>query len=334
MNVWPLPRLSFRELSSIQESRPAALITQASEWANIGKLFQLPLLIQAEPNRDENDFFEYLASNLPAQVQVIYAVGDGYVIDAAKIVANRNKKPLVIIPPALSSDDPFTPTANAHNNGKAQIIETGPAEEVVIDLNQIKNAPAEQRAAGIVDVLSIVTGLLDWAYAAQKNKLTSGTKLSSWAVGLAAALASQALKGAPAIGKGDPDALHTLVDLICLTVQLDNQLGHRRASQGVEHIFADAIKADPSVSHAERLAPGILIASALHNKDTASMRAAMQAAGVRVDRIPHADIRATVNSLPDYARSSQAPYTILNDLSSNGDELAQALTKSTLLPAS
>ena len=60
--------------------------------------------------------------------------------------------------------------------------------------------------------------------------------------------AAQAIKSAVALSKGDPDALHTLIDLICMTVQLDSQLGHRRASQGVEHFFADAVQADGTVS--------------------------------------------------------------------------------------
>jgi len=331
MNVWPLPRISFRELSSIQESRPAALITQAAAWANVGKRFQLPLIIQAEPNRDDNDFYEYLASNLPSPVQVIYAVGDGITIDAAKIVASRNKKPLVIIPTAITSKKSFTPRAQVNTNGKPQVVETGPAEEVVIDMNMIKEAPPEQRAAGIADVLSIVTGLLDWTYAFNKKKLTPETQLSAWAVGFAASIGSQGLKSAAAIGKGDPDALRTLVDLLCLTVQLDNQLGHTRASQGVEHIFADSVKADPSISHGERVGPGILLASALHQKDVASMRTALESAGVRLNRLSTADIREAVNNLPDYVRSNGTPYTVLNDLMPNSDELAQALTKSTLV---
>jgi len=330
MDVWPLPRLSFRELTSIQESRPAALITQPSAWANVSQSVKLPLLIQAEPNRNARDFFDYLASNLPAPVQVIYAVGDTPVIDAAKIVSQRNNKPLVIVLTAISSDAAFTPTSNVYDNGQLSEVTTGPADEVIIDLNLIKQAPPEQRAAGIVDVLSIVTGMLDWTYATQKNQLPPEAKVVPWATSIAASVAAQAIKSASAMGRGDSDALRTLVDLLAVTVQLDNQLGHRRASQGVEHIFADAVKADSPTSHAERVGPGILLASALHGKDSVALRAAMTAAGVRLNQLKHEDIRAIFNTLPDYARQRHAPYTILNDLQANSDELAQAMNKSTL----
>jgi glycerol-1-phosphate dehydrogenase [NAD(P)+] len=334
MDVWPLPRVSFRELSSIKESRPTALLTQPAAWATVGKSVELPLIIQAEPNRNDKDFCEYLAANLPSPVQVVYAVGDGVLLDAAKIVAWHNQKPLMIILTAISNDKPFTASSDVRENGVPKEVITGPAEEVVIDLNLISSVPPYLRAAGIVEVLSIVTALRDWTYAEQKKQTTPETALVAWATGIGASLAAQAIKSAATIGKGDPDALRTLVDLICMTVQLDNLLGHHRLSRGVEHIFAEAVKADNGVSTAERVGPGILLASALYNKDAASMRAALEAAGVRLDQLKPDDIRAAVNTLPDYARQQKAPYTILNDLQSNSPELAQALERSTLLAKS
>src|SRR5579859_1418626 len=315
MNVWPLPRISYRSLNSVNESRPAALIAQAAAWDIVGKAVkQLPLVIQAEPSRDDYDFVEYLATNLPAPVQVIYAVGDGLVIDIAKVVASVNDKPLVIIPTAISSDSPFSASASVRDKGKPTNEDTGPATEVVVDMDVIKNAPAEDRAAGIVDVLSIVPALLDWGYAAQKNKLTPETKLSPWGLGLAAGLASQTLKSAAAMGKGDPDALRMLIDLLCMTTQLDNVLGHRRASQGMEHAFAEVVKADPSVTHAELVGPGILLASAFYNKDTASMRTALEAAGVQLNKLTADDIRAAANDLPNFVKQNDVPYSLVHDL--------------------
>src|SRR5258707_5653575 len=261
MNVLPLPRITFGGLSSLDEKRPTALITQPAAWAAVSKSVKLRLIILAEPGNQDKSFVDYLASNLPAPAEVVYAVGDGLVIDVAKAVASKNDAPLVIILTAISSDVPFSPMATLRSEGNLAEQETGPAQEVLIDPDLIKNAPPEQRTAAIVDVLSIVTGLLDWGYAAQKNKTTPETKLVPWALGLAASMGSQALKSAAAIGKGDPDSLQTLVALISLTLQLDNLLGHRRASQGIENLFAQVVKADPSVSHAERVGSGILIAS-------------------------------------------------------------------------
>jgi glycerol-1-phosphate dehydrogenase [NAD(P)+] len=331
MDVWPLPRISYRELSSVKESRPTALITQAAAWAAVSKTVQLPLIIQAEPNRNDKDFFEYLAANSPSPVQVIYAVGDGLAVDAAKVVASHNQKPLVIIPTAISSDKPFTPSSTVRENNLPKEVATGPADEVVIDMNLIRQAPPHLRAAGIVDVLSIVTALRDWAYADQKKQNTPETAMIPWATSIGAGLAAQAIKSAAAIGKGEPDALRMLINLLAMTVQLDNLLGHQRLSHGIEHLFAEVVKADNSVSHAERVGPGILIASALYGKDSASLRAPLEAAGVRLNQLKPEDIQAALNALPDYAQHQKAPYSILYEIHPNAPEITQALSRSTLV---
>lgn len=336
MNVWPLPRITFRGLSSVQETRPVALLTQTSTWTAVSGLLNLPVVIQAEPDRNDHHLFDYLATRLPPTVEVVYAVGDGIVLDAGKVVANYNKIPLVIIPDTLDGDTPFTAQASANDGHKIVEIETGSASEVVIDLDLIGNAPPEHRAAGITDVLAIVTALMDWNYASSKNQLTHETRLQPWALGTAAGLVGQALKSAGGMGKGDADSLHMLVDLICVGVSLDNILGHRRASRGVEHIFANAIiDANPDLANyfAECIGAGILLASALHSKDVAGLRTAMESAGVNLGHVPSDAIRATFNTLPDYARAHDAPFTILNDLQSDSAEILQALAKSTLFPA-
>ena len=127
-----------------------------------------------------------------------------------------------------------------------------------------------------------MTALRDWSYAEQKGKTTPETKLVPWATTISATVAAQALKNAAALGKGDPDALRTLVDLTCMMVQMDSQLGHRRASQGVEHVFAHAVKADPKMLHAEKVGAGILIAAALYKMDTLSLRRRVGSGGRQV----------------------------------------------------
>ncbi len=331
--VWPLPRLTFRELNSVQESRLTALITQPDAWGSVRARLNLPLVVQAEPTRDDADFFEYLADNLPTAAQVIYAVGDGLPIDAAKMVAQRSHKPLVIVPTALSSDLPFSASSSARAYDRWHEHETGPAEEVILDLEFLRTAPPHLRTAGIADVLSVVTALMDWGYAAQKGKTTPETQMVGWAVPVAAGIAAQAVKNAQAIAKADAESLRMLVDLLCLTLQLDSQLGHRRASRGTEHLFADALRergVSASVSHAEMVAPGILVTSALYGKDSSGLRTALEGAGVRLSQIPVELVKATLNALPEFAQKVNAPYSIVNELAPNAPELAAALSKSTL----
>ena len=331
MNVWPLPRITFQGLSSVRESRLTALITTPSIWANIKNTLELPIAVQSEPHKIDRDFLETLGAGVPAQVGVIYAIGPDTTIDAAKVIAWRSRKPLVIVPTGFSSDTPFCWTASVRDQGEMIDFVTGPAEQVIIDWHVITDAPATIRGAGIADVLAITTALLDWNYASKNNKTTPDTKIVPWALSISVSLAQQALKIAPAVGQGSPEALRTLLDLLCLMVQLDSQLGHRRASHGLEHLFADIVKADPTVSHVEKVAAGILYSAALNGQDPMPLRTALEAAGIRCDRLKSDDIRTAAIGLSGYAKAHpDLPYSLAND-QTDALVIANALTKSTLL---
>lgn len=333
MTVWPLPRITFRALSSVAESRPAALITQPEYWASVSAALPLPIVIQAEPETASRELFAYLAANLPTPVEVIYAVGEGIPFEAGRFVAFQTKKPLVIVPTIFSSNRAFVSDSAIVENGMPTRVESGPAAEVIVDLDLLKNAPAHRRAGALVDAIAVITALMDWEHAEQRGKTTPTTHYLPWAAGAAAAYAGQALKIAGPLGQGDPDALHTLVDLTALLVGLDNQLGHHRASYGTEHLFAEAVAQLPGAAGttpAERLAPGILLTAALYKKNSAALRTAIEMAGIRLNQMRPEDIRAAFLSLPDYARQRDPLGGLLDETASSSDELVQSLARSTL----
>lgn len=331
MPVWPLPRLTFQALSTVEETRPVALLTTEDVWAVLGSELKLPVFIQAEPDTYDRDLFDYLADNLPSRVEAIYVVGQGAPLHAGKIVAARQKRPLVIIPSALDSDALLTPFALAEeevDGQRRQIeIETGPATEVVIDWDVLRAAPDAERAAAIVDLLSIVTGLLDWRLAAQKGKNPRSQRFTPWAASIAAGLAAQAIKHAPTLGQGRQDALGTLLDLLMMTVQLGNQLGHRRASQGGEHYLARilATQTEERLTHSELVGPCLLFVAALHGQDVTALRETLQHAGVRLDRIRATDFALMLDHLPEWIGTLGLPYSILNELDASSDAVAKAL---------
>ena len=169
--IWNLPRIELRELSTIKEERPAAVLTGEKSWAAVGSLLELPTVVQAEPYTARYDVLEDLAKNLPEQVQVVYGVGGGLVCDVAKYVAWKNGLPSVIIPTALSVDGFFTSLVAVRRNNTVYYENTGPAEKVIVDIDVVSNAPKNIRGTGIVEILSMTTGLLDWKYAAEKKKI-------------------------------------------------------------------------------------------------------------------------------------------------------------------
>ncbi len=337
MAVWPLPRIMFRELSTVQETRRVALLTSDETWSALSDKLVLPILIQAEPARYDRELFDYLAGHLPSRAEVVYVVGSGAPVEAGKLIAARNHIPLVIVPTALDSTTMLLSEAlvedRAGDRRKCRMpVETVPADEIIIDWDVIEAAPDHLRGAGIVDVIAIVTGLLDWRYAAQKSKNPREQRFVPWAAGVATDLAKQAIKGASAIGEGDPETLRTLLDLMMMTVQLSNQLGHMRLQQGSEHYLANIVAATTGsdLPQAEIVGPCLLFCAALHGQDPSPLRDALSTAGVRLDQVRATDFNLIVDNLPTHLGDFAWPYSILNDLDPFSETVTKALDASGL----
>jgi len=336
--IWTLPRIEIQSLTDIQESRPTALLTGNTSWKTVGSLFELPLVVQAEPHTAERSFLDMLAEGLPPQVEVVYGVGGGLVADAAKYIGWKRNLPVVIVPTALSVDGFFTAIVAVREDGTVKYETTGPAEKVIIDWYVVSEAPAHIRGTGIAEILSIVTGLLDWRYAAERSKNTEQERFQQWAAGIAAGIAQQAFKIAAGVGEGKIESLRNLLDLICMEVQLTNQLGHNRPQEGSEQYFAYAIESkiarvSGSIPYADLVGPGILISAALHGQDIAAIRATMSSAGIRLGQLKPDDIKDTIHMLPEYVNEHNLPYSILHDLDVSS-ERAQELLASTGLDIS
>lgn len=333
--ILPLPKIEFLDLTSIQETRPVALLTGERSWASVSPLLTLPLVVQAEPYRVETEYLDELAEALPPQVKVVYGVGGGMVADAAKYLGYKRGLPVVVVPTALSQDGFFTALVAARGDGTVNYVTTGPAEKLVIDWEVIRAAPQHVRGAGIVELLTIVTGILDWRYAAERNKTTADTRFVPWAAGLMAGIAQQAFKIAAGVGRGNVEALRNLLDLICMEVQVTNQMGHNRPQEGSEQYFAYAVEPRAAgrgrvLPYADMVGPGILIAAALHGQDVSPIRATLESAGIRLDQLRADDITDTIKTLPAYVRKHDMPYSILNDLDPTAESISELLAKTGL----
>ncbi|PJF23038.1 MAG: 3-dehydroquinate synthase [Phototrophicales bacterium] len=330
--IWNLPPIEIKSLSTIKEDRPTALLTGHTAWKTVGHLFDLPLVVQAEPHTAKRAFLESLVQGLPEQVQVIYAVGGGLVSDVAKYVGWRRNVPVVVVPTVLSVDGFFTALVAVREDDVVKYEETGPASKVIIDWDVVSAAPPHYRGTGIAEILSIVTGLLDWRFAAERNRNTERERFQPWAASLAAGIAQQAFKIAKGVGEGRIDALHNLLDLICMEVQLTNQLGHNRPQEGSEQYFAYAIEPDVArergVPYADLIGPGIMIAAALHGQDVSAIRTTLQNAGIRLGQLKPQDVMNTLMRLPSYVNEHRLPYSILHETEIDAAK-AQELMKKT-----
>jgi glycerol-1-phosphate dehydrogenase [NAD(P)+] len=315
--IWNLPRIELQALSTVQETRPAAVITGNRAWNSVGYLLNLPIVVQAEPYTADEKFLNMLSDGLPEHVEVVYGIGGGLAADVAKYVGWKNKLPVVLIPTALSVDGFFTALVAVRKNNTVHYVTTGPAEKVIIDFEIVSSAPPHIRGTGIVEILSMTTGLLDWKFAAERKKNNFVERFQPWAAGIAAAIAQQAYKIAEAVGQGKIEALRNLLDLICVEVQLTNQLGHNRPQEGSEQYFAYALEPriarGAGVPYADLVGPGILVAAALHNQSLVPIRQTLESAGVRLNQVTQSDIEQTLLMLPNYVQQHNLPYSILHE---------------------
>lgn len=332
--IWNLPPIEIASLHTVKESRATALLTGNTAWETVGHLFELPLVVQAEPHTVNRSFMDSLVEGLPPQVEVVYAVGGGLVSDVAKYVGWKRNLPVVIIPTVLSVDGFFTSLVAVRQDGVVQYEETGPASKVIIDWDVVSAAPPHYRGTGIAEILSIVTGLLDWRYAAERSRNTESERFQPWAAGLAAGIAQQAFKIAKGVGEGRIDALRNLLDLICMEVQLTNQLGHNRPQEGSEQYFAYAIEPrvarDRGVPYADLIGPGIMIAAALHGQDINPIKTTLQNAGIRLGQLKPSDVMTTLMDLPDYVQQHELPYSILHETDIDAAKAEELMKKTGL----
>ena len=119
--------------------------------------------------------------------------------------------------------------------------------------------------------------------------------------------------------------MRNLLDLICVEVQLTNQLGHNRPQEGSEQYFAYAIEPKAArgtgIPYADLVGPGILIAAALHKQNIAPIRDTLLSAGVRLGQLKRDDVIETLNSLPEYVKEHDLPYSIIHDMDLSSQEV-------------
>lgn len=307
--IYPLPTAHYTPLSRWREQRPVALVYSAAAWqAAQDASLRLPLAWQGEVREATEAHWQALGADMRGEV--IYAVGGGLALDAGKYLAWQKDLPLIGVPTAISVDAPWTWAAGVRRAGCVRYLDTGPPSELLLDLELLGAAPAQLRAAGICDLLSIATGLWDWRFAEREGQNPPQERYIAYAAAAAEAILQGSLDCAAAAGRGEAAGLRQLCDCLALEVQLCNQLGHSRPEEGSEHYFAYAVEnvMGKGLPHGDLVGPGILLLAALQGQDTAPLREALQACQIPLGNIPPAVIRETLRELPAYCARHALPF--------------------------
>ena len=325
-----LPSLVKCAFTDINEKRDAVVLTTGPAWGVVNGIAVHPKqLIYVDGNTGA-----YMTALAEAcEGEVVYGIGGGLAIDAAKYVASENGLPLVALPTILSTDAFLTDATGVRENGCVRYLASKAPDTVIVDLELLCNAPAPMRASGAADVLSIATAMWDWQEAEKMGENPPGQQITPQIVDIGATLLQTLLDNAREIGHGTPTGLKLLLDLLCMEVQLCYQCGHSRVEEGSEHYFVYAIENrltpvkqpsvakthgnDGTVLHGELVGLGILLMAALQSQPSwTQYRHALECLQInyRPPGISTDAIAETLIGLADYVTEHQLPCTVATTL--------------------
>ncbi len=306
--VWPLPRVECRTASWLKDSRAVTLVTSQEIERALGPVLAIDVCQTLQVETATLAHWKELAEICTGEV--VFALGGGVVVDAAKYIASRRSLELVCVPTALSVDAYFTWASGYREEGCVRYLETRPPDLVILDLDLLAAAPPAVRAAGLCDVLSIATGCFDWRYAEDRGRNPAGQRYLDWAARVAQALLDEALCCAPSAGRGESAGLLRLADLLALEVQLCNQIGHSRPEEGSEHYFAYALedRVGQGLAHGDLVGPGIVLLAELQGLDPEPLREALLEGGIPLDLEHDPRSRETLVELPGYSERHELPF--------------------------
>ena len=168
---------------------------------------------------------------LPADADLILAVGSGTINDLCKFLAARNRREYMIYATAPSMDG-FTSTGAALtlNHVKTTIEACGPVA-VIGDTEILANAPLEMISAGLGDTLGKYTTLVDWKLA----HLINGEYYCEEIVHMVEEALASVRELSGRLKQRDPDAAEALTKTLVLTGLAMTFAGNSRPASGSEH---------------------------------------------------------------------------------------------------
>jgi len=164
----------------------------------------------------------------------ILAVGSGTINDLAKVASRTCGKPYLVCATA--------PSMNGYPSTNASLLEAGlkvtrPAQgpsAILADLAILCAAPLPMIRAGLGDLLSQQTALVDWRLAC----LVQGTAYCAAAAGLVAGPIQRVVRLADAIGRREEAAVGELTEALILSGFTMVMAGQSSPASGAEHLIS------------------------------------------------------------------------------------------------
>jgi glycerol-1-phosphate dehydrogenase [NAD(P)+] len=195
-------------------------------------------------------------------VTLVVGVGGGKVIDVAKLAAARTGVEFVSVPTTIAHDGISSPVASLiDKDGKQRSFAAALPAGIVVDVEVIGSAPPRTLRAGVGDLASNLTAVLDWRLADSLGH----DRYDAFSALIAESAAF------PVLGIGDlenPEARETLAKGLLMSGLAMAAAGTSRPCSGAEHLVShslDALLGERAALHGEQVALGSLLGAAAHD---------------------------------------------------------------------
>jgi glycerol-1-phosphate dehydrogenase [NAD(P)+] len=281
------------------------------------------LLVETSTIRDVLKIEETIADLKP---QILFGVGGGTKIDAAKLSSAHQGIPFISVPTTLSHDGIASPLASVKGFGKPYSAMSQAPLAIIADTKVISRAPWRFVISGCGDVISKFTAVKDWRLAHAERDEYYG----EYAASLALMSATLVEENASQIQEGNDEGTRILLEALISCGVAMSIAGSSRPCSGSEHLFShalDMVNASGAM-HGEQCGVGSILMTYLHGEDWKRIRDTLKSLGAPTTaselRVKDKDI---VEAMQLAATIRPDRYTILQKLNMDRDgceKVAQA----------
>jgi glycerol-1-phosphate dehydrogenase [NAD(P)+] len=271
------------------------------------------LLVKTMNTRDVLDIESQIKELKP---QVLFGVGGGTIIDAAKVSSRSQNIPFISVPTTVSHDGIASPLASIKCSNKPYSVLAQAPLAIIADTDVIAQAPWRFVISGCGDVIAKFTAVKDWKLAHQELNEYYG----EYAASLALMSAKLVIENADLIVSHKDEGLRVLLEALISCGVAMSIAGSSRPCSGSEHLFSHALDILNSnhAMHGEQCGVGSILTAYLHKANWQRIRNTLKRIGAPTTAkelgVKDTDV---VKALETAAKIRPERYTILHKLNLN-----------------
>jgi glycerol-1-phosphate dehydrogenase [NAD(P)+] len=212
------------------------------------------------------------------KIDFLVGLGGGRPIDLAKQAGFNQNIPFISIPTAASHDGFGSARASIRQDGRKTSMQAIPPIAVVADTSIISKAPRRLLGAGVGDIISNQTAVLDWKLSEQR------ADYSEYAAALSEMAAQLVEDGIDKVANGSEEGVRLVVKALISSGVAMSIAGTSRPASGGEHKFSHWLDShcETPALHGEQCGLGS-VTMYLHGGDWQKIRDTLKAVNAPID---------------------------------------------------